>query len=215
MPGYAAVLYGSAARGDEDTKSDIDVLVVGDAAPALRLDFPARRLSVSHYQWDEFLGLRDYGSPFLHHLKDEGRLIACDDAGQRAYCDAMVTLPPYMGGRRDVAAFRLALEDVAAAAQDPATSSYVFELGVVATVVRHASILGCYLHGRPTYGRYEAVRRFSSLAGLPSSLAADFPALYAFRLAHSRGQAVPLGGSWQLLRLWLHRAQLLLERLPL
>jgi predicted nucleotidyltransferase len=68
-------LYGSQARGDTDTLSDVDVLVAGevDAEALGQLPYSQPQLSVVRYDWDELELMASYGSLFLHHVRLEGR----------------------------------------------------------------------------------------------------------------------------------------------
>jgi len=84
LPVFAAVLYGSYARGEADQDSDIDLLVISakehransdqDAQLLWRLrgrvDYRIEPLLVSKSRW-----LRDRGSPMLASIRQEGRII--------------------------------------------------------------------------------------------------------------------------------------------
>jgi hypothetical protein len=62
-------------------------------------------------------------------------------------------------------------------------SPVTYELAVLGTVIRHASVLGCYLLGHPCFGRTEPVRRFSEAVALPRDFTNGFMRVYSYRLA--------------------------------
>ena len=207
---FVEVLYGSQARGNTDKLSDVDVLQVGDGdLPAPPLAEP-HRLSVSRYSWEEFQHMRDNGSPFLVHLQTEGRVVGGNRAGISLYRSLMQYLPRYKHVTRDTDAFQLALIDAEDALlhQD---SSPEFEAAAIATVVRHASILGCYLMDSPQFGRYEPTRKFCEARRLPGSIVDDFPHLYEHRIALARGYAWPRDTDYEYVRTWVRRAGLLVR----
>ena len=57
-----------------------------------------------------------------------------------------------------------------------------YELSVLATVIRHSSILGCWLLNRPSFGRLEPVSCFISSQNIESVVGGEFPILYDYRL---------------------------------
>lgn len=146
-------LYGSRARGTADRKSDTDLLVVGDADSASEtltaLAYP--RPALSHYEWVEVEEMRSYGSLFLHHLKTEGvRLHPTAEVASRL-SRLLYELPPFTRASHDLATFKRAAREARESLADGGWPD--LELQVMATVVRHAVILGCYCAGEPDYGR--------------------------------------------------------------
>jgi hypothetical protein len=178
-------LYGSVARKDHDAQSDLDVLVVGDYdgnVRSLTSDLPqSEHLSVRRYGWDSIRTMAEYGSLFLLHLKREG--IRLDDQGQSSLSGLLDRLPTYQRAGRDIVGFLTALDDVDDSLSDDGDPA--FELAVIATVIRHSSILACYKLGAPTFGRSAAIRRAFESLGL-GSRASEAIGLYSFRLAQSR-----------------------------
>ena len=57
--------------------------------------------------------------------------------------------------------------------------SIAYELSVLGTLIRHASILGCFLLGSPCLGRYEPVERVTNAWRLSSEISEGFPLLFA------------------------------------
>jgi predicted nucleotidyltransferase len=201
-------LFGSAARGDVDDLSDIDVLVAGPtSAEALeRLPYSASRLSVVRYGWDELAHMTAYGSLFLHHVRLEGRPLH-PEAGLRLR-ELLETLPPYHRADRELASFRLVLDDV----EDSLAGEHspAFELSVIATALRHSCILGCYAMGRPTFGRRTAFRVFLQHCGL-GGLVSGAERLYEFRLYEDERASPPFEATAEDVRLWLERARIVVN----
>jgi hypothetical protein len=191
---YMLALYGSRARGDDDVLSDIDMLYVGDGGNNIPINEADPRVCVSHYSWSEFEAMHQYGSLFLLHLKMQSRPVRFNLNGFAAYRQLMDTLPPYKRIAKDIESFRLALTDVRTAL-DSGDTAVEFELGSIATTVRHSSILGCYLLGKPEFGRYAAVETFCKATGLPSRIASEFVHLYQFRMMIARQGEAPQSNS--------------------
>jgi hypothetical protein len=183
-------LYGSRARGDYDQLSDIDMLSLGDEPRIVLAQKADPRLSVSHYSWTEFQDMHEYGSLFLRHLKMHSRPYRCNQTGLARYTRLMETLPAYALASKDIDSFKLSIEDIRQAL-DCGDTALEFELSSMATTVRHSSILGCYLAGRPEFGRYAAVTTFCEMVGLPGQIASEFVELYQFRMMIERNTAAP------------------------
>jgi hypothetical protein len=90
-------------------------------------------------------------------------------------------------------------------------TSVEFELASIATVIRHSAILGCYLLGRENFDRYDAVTYLCDQSGLPGAIKNEFPFLYRFRLAISRGQTLPARVSVGSAYDWCKRARMIVE----
>jgi hypothetical protein len=187
---YMLALYGSQARGDHDHLSDIDMLYIADQAHKTPGDESNPRLCISHYSWSEFESMHQYGSLFLWHLKMQSRPIKCNPEGLTWYTRLMDTLPTYNRISRDIESFRLSLIDIRQAL-DYGDTTVEFELGSLATTLRHSSILGCYLLEKLEFGRYSAVKAFCEMTGLPAGIASEFVRLYQFRMMIARQTEIP------------------------
>ena len=210
--GTAIWIYGSSARGDTDELSDFDVLVVGNMKSSLievvQTATPnTRPPAISNYSWRELIEMERYGSLFLHHLRLEGRPLIEEDLCRGSLRRMLQDLGPYTKATKDLSAFKVVLSDVERSLK--IGDLLVFELSVLATVIRHASILGCWLIGVPCFGRTLPVLRFSGAAMKDSHGLDGFADLYAYRLyLDKRIRRRKLVGVCPFF--WLHRAKALL-----
>jgi len=206
-------LYGSHARGDIDAHSDRDVLVVGtvNRDELLGLGDFGENPSVSQYEWSEIEGMAEYGSLFLHHLRLEGHCLIERPASSGRLARLLENLGQYTRSRRDLRTFQLALNDGRDALRTLTTP--MFELSVLATVLRHASVLGCYVIGSPTFGRTTAFSRLAQEWALPPEAVDDFTSLYRFRLHEDGRGEPPYQPTWAHVDLWSGFAERFLDRL--
>ena len=200
---YEIWLYGSAARGDGDARSDVDVLVAGRASPdqLASLPYPPEALSLVSYDWDELQHMAEYGSLFLHHVALEGRPIGSNGGRLQRMLDG---LGPYARADRELACFAAVLDDVEGALELDHVPA--FELAVVATALRHACILGCYAIGQPTFGRRSAFGLFLRTAGRPE-LVDEAEQLYEFRLHDDGRGPLPYEPTTRDVECWIARTR--------
>lgn len=193
-------LYGSVARADQNRCSDLDVLAVSDEheffggdvvdflGPVVRELPQSQHLSLSSYSWSSIEEMANYGSLFLLHIKLEGRILWPTSYESSRLRNVLDNLPPYQNASRDFLGFRAALADVEASLSDD--GDLLFELATIASIIRHCSILGCYLFGAPAFDRFRSIRGAFSAVGM-AHFAERALELYGFRLAHSRN--IPTG----------------------
>jgi len=193
-------LYGSRARGDSDHESDTDVLVVSglDAdVPDIvrRLEYP--RVTVSRYSWPEIEAMWSYGSLFLCHVALEGHRLQGDSERSEHLPRLLASLPSYTRGMEDHRAFGDAVREGIASLEDGGWPD--FECSVIATVARHAAILGAYCMGEPAFGREEPFRIVGRALGYPPGEVEDLirPAVALQRRHTVKGNASA----------WLHRVE--------
>lgn len=179
---FVETLYGSAARGDLDSRSDLDLLIVDDGC-----DRPASRrgASVVRYTWAEFREMSRYGSLFLRHLRAEGRIIDANDEGILMMNSLLNSLPSYSRVSFDLHSFELAIADSESALAEGDTS-IEFELASLATVMRHCAILGCYLMDCEDFTRYGAFDLCCDRFGFEPELKDEFRQFYGYRIALAR-----------------------------
>lgn len=201
-------LFGSAARGDTDSRSDIDVLVAGPLEDESLIGLPYSRdaLSVVQYDWAELEHMAAYGSLFLHHVRLEGKPAQHHRSSRLK--ELIAALPGYSRADHELDSFVKVLDDV----EDSLTADHApaFELSVVATALRHACILGCYAIGRPTFGRNAAFEAFLSAVS-KSRLIAPAQRLYEFRLHEDGRGPAPFPPTTRATRAWLTETRYVIE----
>ena len=193
MSGVEVWLYGSRARGDSDALSDTDLLVVGDSdrqvdTLVLGLDYP--RINVSFYTWDEIWSMRAYGSLYLHHIALEGRRLIPSTSAPDRFPSLLTDIPQFARAREDMNGFQRAFRECRLSLEEGGWPD--FECEVVATVVRHAAILGSYCLGQPAFGRELPLRVTGSALGFSDrELSCVIGAASAWRLRQAGPHTTP------------------------
>ncbi len=210
---YSVWLYGSHARGDSDRLSDIDVFVAGAPHRGVveSLAFNGQTPSVSQYTWEEVEAMAAYGSLFLRHLRLEGRPLLEGAGGTFRLVQLLERLPKYELFRRDIRAFHLTVGDVREAFRMGSTPE--FEMAVLGTVLRHGSVLGCYLLGRPCFARTGAMEQAGRAVGFTSEDVKAFNTLYLFRLHEDGRCGAPFKPSWDHVMEFCCQMEIFLQRL--
>jgi predicted nucleotidyltransferase len=147
-------IYGSRARGDADELSDTDVLVVAEPTTEVDslvadLDYP--HITVSRYSWSEMEAMQAYGSLYIHHLRLEGLRVRPAPRDPERLATLIASVPPFGRARVDLEGFRQAVKEATCSLASGGWPD--LECEVVATVARHAAILGAYCAGQPVFGR--------------------------------------------------------------
>jgi len=204
-------LYGSHARGDADDLSDFDVLAVSneimEAADLEGVLGQPNAISLTQYTWDEIGAMSEYGSLFLRHLQLEGRAVFESSRVKGRLTRVFSKLGSYKLAARDLSGFQLVVSDVHKSML--CGGSDLFELATLATVIRHASILGSSLSGSYCFSRHEPVRRVVSDWNLRNEIASEFPSLYRYRI-YADGRSTAPNHVENLAEHWCARASELL-----
>lgn len=189
----AVCLFGSVARGDFDTYSDIDLLIViNDCCEeelilikeqiASELDMPYHWLSV--YRRSSLKDLFNYGSYFLWHVKTEGKVLY----SRSGFLERILKeLPPYTKTKDNLLEYLAVCRDIRSSIiQDSLT--YMYELAVLASIARNTCIALSFLFGKLEFGRYSCVIVCREILGeqFPFSIN-EYSQLYNYRLQDRRG----------------------------
>ena len=187
-------LYGSYARGQADDLSDCDVLAISDIPiqkeTAAKLSgLSETPLSISRYSWIELDSMAAYGSLFLQHLRLEGKCLYEGPGFEGRLAELLNRLGPYRRACFDLKCYRDCIGDVYDSLSQP--SSALYEVSVLATVIRHASILGCFLLGVPDFGRFSPVINFVRIRRLDAKIVDFLHDIYPYKfLADGRAGTV-------------------------
>jgi hypothetical protein len=210
-------LYGSFARGDADEWSDIDILIAGEEGewhdlvsedPEIAsLMRTGHALSPMQFSWRELDAMCGYGSLFLRHVKLQGRPVL--QLEEDPIRQLLTELPRYRRAKDEMRAFAVVLGDVAESLQSDHSAN--FELAVVATALRHAFILGCYVTGRPDFGRASPFETLGASLRLTCETVNELQTLYGFRLYQQGRGDLPFEATTRDVLSWIERADTLFQ----
>ena len=178
-------LYGSKARGDSDDFSDTDLLVIGKSIKDLKyaeklIPKGLLKMNLNFHSWKEIQIMAKYGSLFLHHLKTEGKCIYKGELAKDKLLYLFSTLKDYKKTKTDLKSF---LKVVKETRQSLITNQMLyFDLSVLATVIRHCSILGCWHLKKPCFNRIEPVKYLTKILGLSKINIEEYSKLYKYKL---------------------------------
>jgi predicted nucleotidyltransferase len=189
----AICLFGSNARGDSDSLSDMDVFVlITDCdeetyvtlkkSLASQLNLPAHWLSI--YRISTIKGMNKKGSYFLWHLKKEGVILY---SRQQILNEILNTLPKYKDIKQDLNDYLIICNDIKNSIEQ-GDSPVQYELAVLASLVRNTCIAISHQHGEFVFSRVNPIRIVKDIIGptFPFSVE-EYRDLYKFRIAYTRG----------------------------
>lgn len=203
MDDVSVFLFGSAARGDPDEASDIDVIAIygsevnaarrNQLQSALGLRF-GERLALAEYSLKRIHEMFNEGHLFAWHLFREAKRLAITDFG----ASATYFFPkpsPYASGREDALRFIALLRSCYRHLIEGGASSEVYEAGLVYLALRNIAMsLSSSCFAQPDFTRYSP-DHLSSVLGIPppcSRLVYD--TLISARHSSQRGLAAPVIG---------------------
>lgn len=215
-PRDAIWLYGSHSRGDYDAASDIDVLFVTDSEDSELSSYQLPQFpkdpAVSKYTWVEIERMAEYGSLFLKHLSLEAHPIHEGRYVRGRLNSLLGSLTSYKRASTDLRAFKIVHSDVNESLKDH-TSSLIFEVATLATVFRHACILGCDLSGSPCFSRIEPTQKIVDIWGLPKVWSDEFPRFYSYRLYADGRELDVMNLDIEYVRIWHRRVGVFLTEM--
>ena len=178
-------LYGSKARGDSDNFSDTDLLVIGNCIKDLKYakqlipkDF--LNVNLNFHSWKEIQSMAKYGSLFLHHLKIEGKCIYKGELAKDKLLYFFSNLKDYKKSRSDLKSFLRVVKETKQSLIN--NEMLAFDLSVLATVIRHCSILGCWHLKKPCFNRIKPVKYLTKRLRLSKINIEEYSELYKYKL---------------------------------
>lgn len=191
-------LFGSMARGDSDTASDIDILIVYDHKPpsvhrlrvkTLIQEKLEQTCTFSEYTNERLMRMFSEGHLFAWHLYYEARRLSIFGIEEKTFhfpepAQYISTLP-------DTESF-LALLDSCIDAISKNTVSLVYEAGLAYLAIRNIGIsLGAKVLPRPEFDRYVPFKVAVTLGIAPPCSKDIYDLLVAARHSSQRGLSTP------------------------
>ena len=206
----AVMLFGSWARGENDSYSDMDILIVTENEKQCRYsmmgtEYEVNREWLTIYSKDSLIRMKRYSSLFLWHLKMEGIVLYKRDT----FIDVLLEqLPEYTKTFEDLEQYQCICNDIEDVIQKE-DFTYIYELSLLAAVIRNTCIAYCYVHGEMIFGRITPVKYVLEQKKLFSI--ESYQKLYRYRsefkLTASENEKVDVSE----VKEWLKKAKMLLK----
>lgn len=195
-------IYGSYARGESDIYSDIDILVVINTQEykdiinikdnmKSKLNIPRDWISI--YSYNRIEEMKQYGAYFLWHLKLEGKKVY---SRKRYLENTLKSIPKYKKCKMDLIQYNDICIDIENSVKKEQYNIY-YELNVLASIVRNASIAFCFLNNKYIFSRYKPVKfvidsisKNIGLKGINIDIR-EYDELYKYRIIYNRGGLYP------------------------
>lgn len=191
-------LFGSTARGDNDSISDIDIFILIDDCDEQvfiekkikiidQLNIPSEWVSL--YRKSTIKDMHKYGSYFLWHIKLEGIILY----SRSGFLESIFkNLPRYRKVEEDLKEYLAICQDIKKSIQKD-TSTLHYELSVLASLVRNTCIAIAFLHNRISFGRVSVVEVCKNIMGMEFPFSVEeYEELYKFRIAYNRSKVIKL-----------------------
>lgn len=198
MVASGCFLFGSSARGDADSSSDTDVLLVYEREPSIFERQRAKELvltqlgkdcSFGEYTSERLSSMFTDGHLFAWHLYLEAR--ALDVAGISNVHFSFPQPEPYLSAVSDATNF-MDLLRTCVAEIDKKTASIVYEAGLGYVAIRNIGMsLSALALARPEFDRHVAFKVARALGAPPPCRLEEYDLLVAARHSSQRGLDAP------------------------
>jgi len=158
------VLFGSKARKDEDDFSDVDIFLLVDDVPQVRITeiinliktkLPFNNIGISLYTISTYRQLLLEGSMFLWHLKLEGRILYT-----KSDLNLYNGLEPFTNFKKNYLIYENLFISAKSSLQKNGLNEY--DLSQLFFICRNICLLTCFKLSNPTFGRISV---FDNLVG--------------------------------------------------
>lgn len=179
-------LFGSVARNENDKFSDLDIFILcvkkeENLKQLLANKFEINPKWLSIYTIDEILIMYKKGSLFLWHLKKEAKRLYSKN---NWLSKKLNLLPSYKGIGENLVEYQEILFDI-----KRSFSRYnnfeIYEINLIATLMRNIAILHCYFNGYYIFGRNSAFIKSQILRKKNNIIELDlYIKVYNYRIAY-------------------------------
>lgn len=188
-------IFGSAARGDVDGRSDLDILaVVKDGQGKIperevlahtREFWPQLERSVSWYGRNRLMEMWENGELFAWHLAKEAILVTSGED----FISGLGRPSRYTSAKEDILSFERMLSDVPKQLQDNPENS-IYEAGLIYVCLRNICMSASYeISGAPDFSRYSPFNLYDDET-VPISRS-EYELAMSCRMAGQRGVEPP------------------------
>lgn len=185
-------VFGSCARGENDERSDIDLLFIIDDCSneeySRKKDYLISQLKVpegwiSVYKKSSIKNMNKYSSYFLWHLKLESKVIF---SRNNFLEEIFKNISEYKKVESDLNQYQNICKDIRdLISYDLRT--YKYELSILASIARNTCMTLCYIIDKKSFGRIEPVDISINYVGenFPFSID-EYKNLYEYRISYKR-----------------------------